>query len=86
MRTIWKFPFEIVDDFEVEMPRDAEFLSAQLQGGVPTVWFSVEPAKAKVTRRFKIVGTGHGYPSQDLAFLATLQMPPFVWHLFEKIG
>lgn len=82
MKTIWKFPF--TEDYTVEalVPDQAEVLCAQLQGSVPCLWIRVDTEWPKVTRKFKIFGTGHDVPS-DAKYVSTFQSPPFVWHVFE---
>lgn len=59
MRTIWKFPLEVIDEQRVEMPEGAEILCVQVQAGVPCLWAVVIPDAAKVKRTIAVYGTGH---------------------------
>ena len=85
MKTIWKFNVPVEDEFVIEMPIRAEFLSVQTQFGVPQMWFIVEPEKSKEPRRFRVVGTGHPMPEGSLKYLGTFQVHEgsLVFHLFE---
>lgn len=89
MRTIFKYPFEIEDEFRLELPFGAKFLSAEIQqngGGLgqPTMWAEVESDNTTSPRYFAIRGTGHALDfGRPAFFLATFQQGPFVWHLFE---
>ena len=82
---IYKYQFQIADEFSIEMPFEAIILHVDVQGGVPCIWAMVDPDAEKVQRKFRIIGTGRRHES-TLAFkphIATFQMPPYVWHLFE---
>ena len=83
MATIWKYTFDIADKFYLTVPRDAKFLSVQVQDGKPTMWFMVRDMDERVRIWFRVYGTGN--PFSDGIFdkyLGTIQMPPFVWHVF----
>lgn len=84
---IWKFPLPIDDEVSVKMPRDARVLSVAVQEGAVVVWAVVNPLHRTVSRRFRIVGTGH--PFNDLAewqFVGTVQTHggALVWHVFVE--
>ena len=84
--TIWKFPVEITDEFELEMPSDAKILSVQMQNGSPQLWALVDPKSERVLRTFYIVETGNPIcfaPSQS-EFVGTFQTHggQLVRHLF----
>lgn len=83
--TIWKFPFPIRDQFAIEMPADSKIVLLELQGGEPCLWAIVHPRMCKVTRRFRIVGTGHPIEA-GLEHVASFQQLSFVWHLFEVMA
>ena len=87
--TIWKFPFKFpLGRFEIEMPKDAEILSVQVQRDVPCIWAKVIPENEKNTRRFRIIGTGHPFrEDKKLSYIGTFQQIDdfFVWHLFEEL-
>lgn len=68
------------------MPLDAEICTFEYQNGIPCIWAIVDPDVLKVTRRFRIFGTGHELPGLDeCCYVGTTQDGPFVWHLFELL-
>lgn len=86
--TIWKTPLDPeVRTNEFDLPLGAEFLTLQVQHGVPTLWWRVCPDEKRVKTRVTIVGTGHVFDSLDLGrYLGTWQEGPFVWHAFERVS
>lgn len=86
MKIIWKFSFKISDNVSIDMPEGAEILHVEMQGTLPSIWALVDSDKLKVSRPFRVVGTGHMIPDEaTLSHVATFQDPPFVWHLFEPL-
>lgn len=87
MTTIWKFPLEITDTQQINVPVGTTFISSQFQNGVLCLWGIVNPDNILVQRTIDIIGTGnpfrHPYTSK---FIATVQQGPLVWHIFEKIN
>lgn len=82
--TIWKYEIPDRLTFELELPAGARFLSAQLQGLSPQMWFLLDPSRSKQLRRFVIAMTGGKVPDPEkLQHLSTLQMGAIVVHLFE---
>lgn len=59
MQTIWKFPLEITDEQEINMPAEATVLSVGFQGDQLCAWALVNNKHPDVKRTFFIVGTGH---------------------------
>ena len=98
MHTIWKFPVPVSDEFKLDLPRGARFLSAQVQGSDFAVrehlrvqaWFLLDPEAPKERRKFCVIGTGHeihGEPARPrLVHLSTFQIDGgrLVFHLFER--
>jgi hypothetical protein len=89
MRSIHKYPLALKDIQQVEMPRDAEPLSVQLQMDTICVWALVNPGAERELRTFHIVGTGNPFPiAGHLHFLGTVQMDfpvRLVWHVFLEV-
>lgn len=88
MKKIFKYPVNIVDRQEIEMPEGAEILTVQNQGGVICLWAIVDPEKEKLTRTIRIIGTGHDIAdgeAETLIYIGTVQTNggAFVWHIFE---
>jgi len=87
MKTVYKYEFKMQNDFEVfEMPSASFPLSVGVQNGVPCMWCQVETDNFLVKRKFRIVGTGHMIPNTVRLshFVGTVQIPPFVWHIWEE--
>jgi hypothetical protein len=83
MKTIWKYTFEIVDVFEIEMPVGAKVLTVQLQGGQPCMWAEVNPLAPTERVQFRVIGTGHSFTPTK--YVGTIQTGMFVWHVYEGI-
>jgi hypothetical protein len=88
MRTVYKYPFEVTDYFNLEMPQGAEILTVQTQGGERHMWALVDPVAPKELRAFRLAGTGHPINDLDLQYVATFQLKGglLVFHLFELNG
>lgn len=98
MKTVFKYPIDITDLQEVEMPQGARILAVQVQdemgdfvgfkpAGNPCLWALVNTEEAKKTRRlFRMYGTGKPIdePLESLNYIGTFQRGPFVWHVFER--
>jgi hypothetical protein len=87
MKTVWKYALS-PDEFTIEMPRGAQVLSADNQGGSLCMWALVDPAEPLEARRFLLAGTGHELErAEELRFVGTLQMygGKLVFHLFERV-
>jgi hypothetical protein len=95
MKMIYKYPLgtEIYHNMvtEVEMPRNAEILSLQMQGGIPVIWAIVNPKKQKRKYVFHVCGTGYemlDYERKHYVYVGTVQqsgLMTLVWHIFEVI-
>ena len=81
--TIWKFPLELTNKQEVQMPVGANVISVDNQHGQICMWALVNDEAEKETRTFEVVGTGHYMRDIDRDFVGTVQQGPFVWHVFE---
>ncbi len=89
--TIWKFPFNIDTEVEIEMPAGAKVLHVDAQRDVPCMWALVNPDARKETRRFAVRGTGHAIPhggARTWAHLGSFLMlsESLVFHVFEISG
>ncbi len=82
MRTIYKYGVPPVTSFKLEMPKHSQFNHLGLQQGCMFAWFEVDTDQPMEKRIFYVVGTGHAIPA-DTQYVATVQQPPFVWHLYE---
>lgn len=89
--TIYKYEIKTADRITINMPRKAQILHIESQGGIiACMWALVNPKNEYEKRTFYIYGTGHQIAKcdeRDLKYLGTYQLfnGTFVGHLFEKI-
>jgi len=84
IKQIWKYKVENV----IEMPKEAEILSVQIQNGQmfnACIWVKVNPENELEKREFEVIGTGHSFEDSNKQYIGTYQDGPFVWHLFENV-
>jgi len=84
VRTIWKFPIPIQDQFTIEMPRDAEILHVDTQNNSGCLWVRVVPERTTEVRRFILRRTGHSM-YEDCSHIGSfiLNDGALAFHLFE---
>lgn len=82
---IWKYPFRTTDEFTLDLPKDAQILSVQMQGIQPCIWAQVHPKNELEKRHFIVYGTGHYIPNDKGVYIGTYQEfeGGLIWHLFE---
>ncbi len=86
MRTIHKFQLEITDHQELYINHGSVILDAQMQNDKLCLWAIVDNSAPKVSKFFRIYGTGGQDIDQEGAYVATVQEDGFVWHLFEVLS
>jgi xylose isomerase len=96
MKVVYKYKIPLEEVFFLELPKDAQILSFQMQYDIPTIWalvdrYSLDHENEK--RTFTFVGTGHMLPdvispNASLQYVGTAMMHggQFVWHLFEIVS
>jgi len=82
MKTIYKFPIDVITDMQIQIPHGAKFLFCSLQNSEPQMWFEVDDNNPREWRYFKIHGTGHIIGERE-KYLGTYLSGVFVWHLYE---
>lgn len=82
MKQIWKFKLSS-DNLVVDMPANAEILSAQMQGGDICVWAICDVSASTRKRKFRVIGTGWGCKEDYGKFIDTVQFCGLVWHVFD---
>lgn len=88
MKTIWKYPLDLQDKQTVMMPEGAEILTVQMQGAA-CLWALVDSRNVLTDRVIEIFGTGnpmHSDMGVERRYIGTIQQPPFVWHVFERVN
>lgn len=83
--TIWKATLQPTDIQDIEVPEDAELLTARDQHEQLCVWFKCDPSKPPSKRRIVICDTGHAAP-EGSRYVGTgfLQGGALVHHVFER--
>jgi len=83
MKTIYKYPFPHMNDFELEMPIGYKIIHLAVQNTIPTLW-AIVPSESPPTEMvsFSIRGTGQNF--SDGEYIGTLFDGPLVWHLFKN--
>ncbi len=89
MKTIYKYPFGITDDFEIFMPEGARVLHVGMQYDRPCIWALVDPNAVQEERKFHLAGTGHSIEDKiaDWQYVGTFTMQDgaLVFHLFCEV-
>ena len=97
-RVIWKYPFDIADEFHLAMPEGAKILALQLDArtGKPAIWAMLKPSNEAESRYFVIRPTGVFFLADEEmeTYIGTVQTPgaidqhgveiSYVWHVFER--
>ena len=84
MRTIYKYEFVIEDgDQHAMIHEHFRLVHVGMQHHHICLWAEVDTANVKVAARFRVVGTGHDYPTGDWDALGSVFHGPFVWHLLH---
>ncbi len=85
--TIWKTVLKVADVQDIEVPADAELLTAREQFGELCVWFKCDPSRPTEKRRVGICGTGHPAPA-GARYVGTgfLSGGALVLHVFERVA
>ena len=83
-KKIFKYPLEPspASTQPLDLPAGAEVLHVGEQYMGIQLWAKVDPNAEPETRFFRIYGTGQTLPD-DAVHLGTVQMNPFIWHVFE---
>lgn len=70
---------------EMEMPKDAQFLSVKNQNNKIKMWFLTTPVNNLEHRRFMWAPTGISFDTFGLKFLGTVEIETMVYHIFEQV-
>ena len=91
MKTIYKYPLELVDEQTIALPKGAHILSVQWIRDSICVYALVDlDVKECEARQFVIIGTGHPIAPNTIPvvhyFLGTVHNDDqsLVFHIFEK--
>ena len=88
MKTIYKYPLPVTDEFEVLLPVGARILTVQVQNDTPCLWAEVDAEQTVMaSHAFNLFGTGHPVPAAPGTYLGTFQLREgrLVFHLYESM-
>lgn len=87
MKKVFKYDIKPEHIIEIQLPKNAEILTAQTQlyCGTPMLWALVDPDAKPELRKFRLAGTGHQIDETNLKYINTFQLNNglLVFHLFE---
>jgi hypothetical protein len=86
MKTIWKYnlggkPTNKV--FTIQMPKEAEFLSVQIQNNIPVFWALVYTENEKTDYEFALIATGCNILIPTSIYIGTFSYGAEIYHLFK---
>ena len=84
--TIWKYVLTTCEEQTIAMPRGAEILALQIQGGLPCIWAEVNPERPLEDKYFITCGTGFALKARANKYVGTYQLTGdgTVFHVFEE--
>lgn len=87
MKKIYKYPLEVTDVQDIEMPKGSAFLCVQAQKETPCLWVAVDASESsKIKRRFRTYGTGQSMVDAEnfFRYVGTYQLGNggLVFHVF----
>ena len=85
MRTIYKYEFQIDNNFTLILPDDHEILKVGTQSGVPCMWIMIDDLDKIHKTSFSIYGNGHKIEDPIKKYIGTIFRGPLVWHIFKDI-
>lgn len=86
MPVIFKYVLNLKRGIQVvNLPYDAEVVSAQMQHNMLCIWAVVPEDEPTEPREFEVLFTGERLPESDSwhVHIGTVQHEGFVWHVFE---
>jgi len=87
-RTIWKYQIPVLEDFEVDLPKGAEIIRFENEGGLLWIWAIVNPDAPIEPKRLLAFKTGAEIPDMDLNYLGCaaiyIQQELMLYYFEEK--
>jgi hypothetical protein len=87
MQKIYKYELNPEDCQTISIPKGSQWLTLQMQLGVPCLWAKVDTENEMENRTIIMYGTGHLIKEEALVYLGTFQLMggTLVFHVFEKL-
>lgn len=86
MRTIYKYPLQVIDSQVVQLPGGGIPLTVQVQNDIPVLWSVVNTDLPNAPITINTYGTGHPIVERPGEYLATYQLcgGGLVFHVFYQ--
>jgi hypothetical protein len=87
-KIIYKYKITESEDIQVEMPKGAQILHADIMSNGMHVWALVNPKHKLKKKTFRVIATGQeisDYDKKHYHYIKTMIDGIFVWHLYELI-
>lgn len=87
MKKVYKWALAIDDaPQEIAIYEQSRILHCDFQNEQLCIWieFGYSEDNRRKDRYFRVFGTGHLIPD-NCQWVATVQQPPFVWHVYEEV-
>jgi hypothetical protein len=82
MKTIWKSTLQLKPIQTLEIPENAEFLTARDQNDKICVGYTCDPDRRKRDVLFYVVGTGHDHDGKGKYLGTAMLQGHFMFHVF----
>jgi len=82
---IFKYRLKVTDVQTIKLPYRAKVIKIDVQDDKLYLWAEVGHGEELVDRTFYVFGTGQpiNVDPHSMKYIDTVQMPPFVWHVYE---
>jgi hypothetical protein len=85
MLTIWKYTLPFQNEVILQVPKQGNILTVQMQGDELVMWVVVDPKREPEERTILIRGTGHHIKDTVCPhYIGTVQVSGLVWHVFDS--
>lgn len=85
LKSIWKYPLELIHQQTINVPVDARPVCVQMQNGQLMLWADVSPDAIAAPFEVMIMGTGgEREENPDFHYLGTVQDRVYIWHVFTQ--
>lgn len=85
---IYKAPLDLISEDQVLLlPNTAKILAVDVQGPSICIWFQwyqhPDNLDSLQQWRFRVIATGQRFQASEVTYRATVQMKPYVWHIYQ---
>jgi len=86
LRTIYKYPLQVIDEQAIKIHGGSKILTVQVQAGIPCLWVEVETTNTMSSRRIFVHGTGHTVHEDAEDYIGSFQLMngSLVFHVYSE--